>query len=240
MGSCVSVEKSSEASDMKVRLPFGSKTENLTIPPSPVKEKQANGDLPVISQLPPSTVKDFGSKEETFFDSKAWLDSDTEDDFYSVNGDFTPSRGSTPVHHSFSRGMTPVHHALADGTPTPIPEPSPTGAKKKLLELFQESLREDLDVDEQRTVSKQSITHGKLEVKSTILDLPPKSANGTPFGGANSVGSSERTANGDDIIMDKEKPIRASPCCLPSLVSCRSLAERKKKLNNVITVNDKV
>ena len=27
-----------------------------------------------------------GSKEEAFFDSKAWLDSDCEDDFYSVNG----------------------------------------------------------------------------------------------------------------------------------------------------------
>lgn len=27
-----------------------------------------------------------GSKEETFFDSRAWLDSDCEDDFYSVNG----------------------------------------------------------------------------------------------------------------------------------------------------------
>ena len=27
-----------------------------------------------------------GSKDETFFDSKPWLDSDGEDDFYSVNG----------------------------------------------------------------------------------------------------------------------------------------------------------
>lgn len=27
-----------------------------------------------------------GSKEEAFFDSKPWLDSDGEDDFYSVNG----------------------------------------------------------------------------------------------------------------------------------------------------------
>lgn len=27
-----------------------------------------------------------GSKEETFFDSQAWLDSDCEDDFFSVNG----------------------------------------------------------------------------------------------------------------------------------------------------------
>lgn len=27
-----------------------------------------------------------GSKEEAFFDSKPWIDSDCEDDFYSVNG----------------------------------------------------------------------------------------------------------------------------------------------------------
>ena len=27
-----------------------------------------------------------GSKDEAFFDSRAWLDSDCEDDFFSVNG----------------------------------------------------------------------------------------------------------------------------------------------------------
>jgi len=27
-----------------------------------------------------------GNKEEMFFDSRAWLDSDCEDDFFSVNG----------------------------------------------------------------------------------------------------------------------------------------------------------
>lgn len=27
-----------------------------------------------------------GSKEDAFFDSKPWLDSDCEDDFFSVNG----------------------------------------------------------------------------------------------------------------------------------------------------------
>jgi hypothetical protein len=27
-----------------------------------------------------------GSKEETFFDSQAWLESDCEDDYFSVNG----------------------------------------------------------------------------------------------------------------------------------------------------------
>ena len=29
---------------------------------------------------------DAGSKEEAFFDSQAWLDSDCDDDFLSVNG----------------------------------------------------------------------------------------------------------------------------------------------------------
>ncbi|KAG4170244.1 hypothetical protein ERO13_A12G136400v2 [Gossypium hirsutum] len=90
MGSCVSVHKSSQepASAMKVGLSFGSKTDNnLIIPPSLVNEKPvANGDFAFISQSP-NTFKDFGSKEETFFDSRAYLDSDCEDDFFSVNRD---------------------------------------------------------------------------------------------------------------------------------------------------------
>ncbi|GLT63559.1 hypothetical protein SLA2020_361170 [Shorea laevis] len=224
MGLCVSVQKSSEPSPTKVGLSFGSKTEKHTIPPSPVKEKQANSNFSVKSQSP-STVKDFGSKEDTFFDSQAWLDSDCEDDFYSVNGDFTPSRGSTPVHHSFSRGTTPVHQALVSRTPSPIPEPSPTGEKKKLLELFKESIGEDPDFDGQHTSGNQNVANGKPEVKSTILDLPPKSANGTPFvSRANSVTSSAcsgSTAKGGDDTKGMEKPIRASRCCLLSLVSHR-------------------
>ncbi|OEL30241.1 hypothetical protein BAE44_0008741 [Dichanthelium oligosanthes] len=35
----------------------------------------------------------FGSsKDETFFEATPWLESDCEDDFYSVNGDLTPAR----------------------------------------------------------------------------------------------------------------------------------------------------
>ncbi|PWZ43538.1 Uncharacterized protein Zm00014a_005643 [Zea mays] len=32
------------------------------------------------------------SRDETFFEATAWLESDCEDDFYSVNGDLTPAR----------------------------------------------------------------------------------------------------------------------------------------------------
>ncbi|EPS70931.1 hypothetical protein M569_03840, partial [Genlisea aurea] len=64
-----------------------------------------------------------GCKEEGFFDSQPWLDSDCEEDYFSVNGgDFTPSRGTTPVHHAFQT-------------------PPPSDSKKRLSELFQESLR---------------------------------------------------------------------------------------------------
>ncbi|KAH8519402.1 hypothetical protein H0E87_000982 [Populus deltoides] len=178
-----------------------------------------------------------GSKEETFFDSRAWLDSDCEDDFYSVNGDFTPSRGNTPVHHNFSAGTPQANKNPLEGRPPGSElEPSPTG-KKRLSELFKDRIREDRDVDDLQTsgsgdqniANGKMATNGKMEVKQTILDVLPKSANATPYlSGTNSVCSSERTANGDALI-EKEKSFKSSPCCIPSLTFCRSFSERKKK-----------
>ncbi|XWS32648.1 hypothetical protein CRYUN_Cryun22dG0008200 [Craigia yunnanensis] len=181
-----------------------------------------------------------GSKDETFFDSQAWLDSDCEDDFLSVNGDFTPSRGNTPVHHSVSVGTPLANKATEEVSTGSVSESSPTGKKKKLVELFRESIREDQDVNELNTSSNQDFTNGKMEVKPTIQDiLPPKSTDGTPYvSGANSLCSSGRTANGDNPMF-KEKPFRSVQCCLPSLVSCSSFSERKKKMSPVIAVNDK-
>lgn len=124
MGSCVSSVHS-----------YGSKNDSLVIPPSPVKDKAANGDPP-INAWSATTFKDFGSKEETFFDSQPWLDSDCEDDFYSVRGDFTPSHGNTPVHQSFPAGTPSCSSTLVDqsfptGTPsrssTPVDQSFPTG-----------------------------------------------------------------------------------------------------------------
>ncbi|KAE8710052.1 hypothetical protein F3Y22_tig00110328pilonHSYRG01172 [Hibiscus syriacus] len=55
MGSCVSVHKSSQDSAMKVGHSFGSKTDNLIIPPSRVKEKPdaANDYLDPFFDFPP-------------------------------------------------------------------------------------------------------------------------------------------------------------------------------------------
>ncbi|KAM1130018.1 hypothetical protein ACFX19_045424 [Malus domestica] len=241
MGSCVSVHKDAD-SVMKLRLSIGSKTDNkLVIPPFPVKDDKLTAnidrqiaDLPLKSQWSPplsataatttTTFRDYGSKEDTFFDTRPWLDSDCEDDFYSVNGDFTPSRGNTPVHHNLPAGSSLINKTpFENRTPVSIPVPSPTPIekKKKLLELFQESSKDD--------------EYPNNEVKPpTAHNLPPKSVNGT-----NSVGSSERTINGDvQTEIEMEKPFRTSPCCLPSLVSCRSSSHRKK-MSPTIPVGDK-
>uniref|UniRef100_A0A5B6Z0Q3 Uncharacterized protein n=1 Tax=Davidia involucrata TaxID=16924 RepID=A0A5B6Z0Q3_DAVIN len=240
MGDCVSVHNHADSS-MKLRLSFGSKTEKLVVP-SPIKDKPVvNGDRPITqvglksqwsTSHPVTTSRDFGSKEETFFDSQPWLESDCEDDFFSVNGDFTPSRGSTPVHQSFSMGTLRVNNALLeDKTPGSKPEPSPTEKKKKLSELFRESLRGDQDVDNQNILGNQNGVNGKMEGKTAAIDVPPKSTNGTPYiSGANSVCSSERTPNGD-FRPEKEKSARSVQCCLPSLLSSRSFSERKKKMS---------
>ncbi|PPR92836.1 hypothetical protein GOBAR_AA27833 [Gossypium barbadense] len=224
MGSCASVHKSSQESAMKVGLSLGSKTDNIIIPPSPVKEKS-------------DAVN--GSKDETFFDSRAYLDSDCDDDFLSVSG-FTPSRGNTPVHHnSISIGVPKIHKAIDEGSPGSCSEASP-GKKKKLVELFRDSVKEDQDVNELNTSINQDTANGKLECKPTIQDiLPPKSANGTPYvTQANSQCSSERTANGDNLMF-KEKSVRSAQRCLPSLVLCSSSSERRKKMSPATDVKYK-
>ncbi|XP_050234744.1 uncharacterized protein At3g27210 [Mercurialis annua] len=239
MGSCASVHKATpeSAAAMKLGVSFDSRNGNLAVPESPIKDNQQNfNGHPAIKNF-----NDFGSKEDTFFDSRAWLDSNCEDDFLSVNGDFTPSRGNTPVHHNFSTGTPKINRISSEGrppTPGSIPEPSPTG-KKRLSELFHDILREEQNADNQDGASIQNVADGQKEVKQTILDVLPKSAAGTPYiSGTNSFCSSERTVNGE-ALLEREKSIKSGQCCLPSLISCRSFSDRKKKMSLAIAVNDK-
>ncbi|PAN37743.1 hypothetical protein PAHAL_7G118400 [Panicum hallii] len=81
-----------------------------------------------------------GSKDESFFEARPWLDSDTEDDFYSVRGDFTPSRSSTPDH---PRPIT----SFSGRMPVDISKPSLVQKKQRLLELLQEKQHYDDDDD---------------------------------------------------------------------------------------------
>jgi len=217
MGSCVSANRDSESAAMKFRLSFGSKTDKVLIPSPPLKDKPGiiNGN---------NRVSDFGSKEETFFDSQAWLDSDCDDDFLSVNGDFTPSRGSTPVHHNFSTGAPRINKP--DQTAGPKPEPSPTDSKKKLSDLFKESLRSEQEVVDPSPFINQNGSNRKTSPDPSTLDTPYAS-------GANSLCNSERTPN-RDFKYRKEKSVRSAQCCLPSLLLSRSFSERKKKMSSPV------
>nr|GEZ06259.1 hypothetical protein [Tanacetum cinerariifolium] len=154
MGSCVSSHNKASYEMNKVQVSFDNTNKTVddhrkvTIYPSVLMNE---GLIAVKPQLPPSqspaTFSEYGSKEETFFDSQAWLDSDCDDEFMSVNGEFTPSRGNTPVHHSLTQGTqrAGVLAASIDNiepvASTFQPSPTPTEKRKRLLDLFKESLR---------------------------------------------------------------------------------------------------
>ncbi|KAL6533474.1 hypothetical protein OROMI_027586 [Orobanche minor] len=228
MGSCISVHKNSESAT-KLPSPMKSKNEKVLIP-SPVKERtdavnagdRTVGDVALKPQSPPSHFRHSGSKDEAFFDSQPWLESDCEDDFLSVNGDFTPSRGNTPVHHSFSWGNTRAN--VAEQTIGYISEPSFPDKKKRLSELFKESLRNNEYADVEPAADNQNESRSKVVPESTGLTQRPKSTNGTPYLCRT---SSERTPNGEE----DNKALKSGQCCLPMLISSRSFSEKKNRMS---------
>ncbi|XP_060192337.1 uncharacterized protein At3g27210-like [Lycium barbarum] len=229
MGSCASVHKDSKSA-MKFRLVFSSKTDKL-VSPSPIKDKPLDNDEIKIPDpqlkpqhslvLPKTSFSDYGSKEETFFDSQAWLESDCDDDFFSVKGDFTPSLGNTP-----SRGNTPVHRGMLAGNmlgnrtpfvekpPTSLPQSSPRHKRKNLLELFKESRN--------RNANEQGAEDNK---NGLAADLP-KSTLSTPYV---PVSSGKRTPT-RKFKSEPTSP-RSAQCCLPRLRSTGSFRERRKSMS---------
>ncbi|KAG9446093.1 hypothetical protein H6P81_012221 [Aristolochia fimbriata] len=235
MGSCVSFHKDPD-SGMRIRVSLGSKAKSL-LPSSPAKVKM-NGEKPphapdgrkLADQLalsdsssPVGVHREFGSKEDAFFDSRAWLDSDCEDDFLSVNGEFTTSSSSTPNYQRSIPG-TPQRNNLffVERIPCEKPEPSPTDKKKKLADLFKDNLHaEDVSIS-------HNIDNGQVEANKSPVSVPLKTADGSPrVSGIISLSSTERTPTGD-FRPEKEKKAKAAQCCLPSLVTNLSFSEKKK------------
>ncbi|OIV90114.1 hypothetical protein TanjilG_01568 [Lupinus angustifolius] len=223
MGSCFTIHRNTEtttttvaATDMKVKLSSsGSETVNF------VKENNKNRSFDWST--PQSNTIVNGSKDEAFFDSKILLDSDCEDDFYSVNGDFTPSRGNTPIHNTFG---TPGHNEnpFVIRIQGSMHAPSPVKKeRKKLIDLFRESIEDEQD-------------SGMKEAKPTIQDVLPKSELSSPFSSTNSAWSSERTAS-EDTVSTREtsiKSVKSSRWCLPILgsPSRRSFREKRTKVKS--------
>ncbi|XP_038891766.1 uncharacterized protein At3g27210-like [Benincasa hispida] len=135
MGNCVIVRRD-QKSCSNFKWSVGSETVvNVDLPTDSNKanvwEKEIVGRLcssPLSSHL--ASSPQFSKGDEMFFDSQAWLDSDN-DDFFSVNGDNTPSCGSTPVWRPNAVEAPPAD---------PLP---PKETKKLLFELFQESFNRD-------------------------------------------------------------------------------------------------
>jgi len=229
MGACVStVHGDSTFGSKQDDGDNKNKKQELLIPSSPAKlinKPVTNG----IAQWPPisqsqsaASFSDIGSKDEAFFDTQGWLESDCEDDdFKSVRGDFTPSRGNTPVHHNFSAGTTKVNEPLlADlNKPDAVPEPSPNTQKRRLSDLFKDSLRATHDDDDKKEEDKlsnnQNGVNGKL---------------GTPYAAseANYASSNGRRTPSGDLKPIREKSMRSVQWCLPNMLSTRSYSERKK------------
>lgn len=137
--------------------------------------------------------------------------------------DFTPSRGSTPVHHRFSGVNKTLSEDKNHGS---VPGMSfPAEKKKKLIDLFRESFK-GKDAVRDELVDARDIVNGKSEEKQKDVESE-----------ASNVCSNERTTNGD-MLSEKDRTIRSAHC-FPSLISCSNFVERKKK-TNPIAVNDSV
>jgi len=165
-----------------------------------------------------SRSPDSGSKDEMFFESQGWLDSDCEDDFHSVNGDFTPSRGSTPNYQP--RANTVMSNVFL---PTKVndsksSEPSPTG-RRKLSELLQEAMQ-----------------HGTEENTTTVTGEPDSSKNGdqqpqsvTAAGKPVSESSTGCSTTEPTPVREarsrKERSWYSGHCCLPTFVHSLALEE---------------
>ncbi|XP_026402558.1 uncharacterized protein At3g27210-like [Papaver somniferum] len=208
MGSVVSVHKDQETSRiMKYQLPENSSEAN-------------DKNLLISSSALDFKSRNFGSKEENFFDSQAWLESDCDDDFRSVNGEFTPSRNSASDPQSNSIGTKELSA-----------ESSPTDRKKRLSELLKENLGGDVDVSR---LDKQNTSDGKVESAQANLEhiATPRTPRRSPYMfGLNSLCSSEKSPRHPKP--EREKSAASSvQCCLPSyLMTSRSFNERKKRLS---------
>ncbi|CAN8260794.1 unnamed protein product [Cochlearia groenlandica] len=142
----------------------------------------------------------YSSEEIVYFDSRGWLDSDCEDDFMSVNGEFTPSGGTTPVHHKFidqtPKSEEELSHLTDDNN------------KKRLVELFKETQEDDHDDD---------VAEYKARACLWLRTPVRSSAPATPY-------------NINKQQLKRVRSAAGHGGCVPRLVSCSSFTERRPEM----------
>ncbi|XP_057949550.1 uncharacterized protein At3g27210-like [Malania oleifera] len=241
MGSCASVHKVKE-STVEPKLPVGSDTGYVSLQSSesPTKEIGVNAEAhPVVETTVIKPQKEAipnfphqNSKEEMFFDSQFCLESDCED-FFSVNGDVSPSRGTSPVRQSSSSETSRLVKSLyVDIVPNSDSEQSLMEKKKKLVELFRDSFnRNPVHSDKKSQNKGKIIASGRPEPMETIFDLHPMSIDESPrTSAATSICSTERTLI-QGIKPKKERVSQSSYSCFSNAVRGLKPRERKKRLS---------
>nr|GMC97390.1 uncharacterized protein At3g27210-like [Ipomoea batatas] len=207
MGSCYSVHKDDVAAESP---PTATLLADLLLKSQPSPHRHA---------AVTTSSDDLGSNE-SFFDTQPWLESDCEDDFYSVKGDFTPSSGSTPANQSFSLGTPKTNGAILSDRALVSHQPelllSPKKKSKKLFQLFRESLGGDRDfavLDNNGAHNQTSLSIKKVAMLTTGFDAPHKSI-GTPY--------SSSACSSPEFKADDSKSTKSGQCCLPRLVALKS------------------
>ncbi|XP_008222128.2 PREDICTED: uncharacterized protein At3g27210-like [Prunus mume] len=199
MGNCGSVHKTQDSSPKsKLKCSSFSRT-GCILTEQPIQENTIRTMMPGASSL----RELINGKEDMQFssDPNPRLESDCED-FFSVNGDLTPSSTNTPIHQS-----------------SPIKSPA-TDVKKQLIELFHESFNDEAGHQD---------LHYESEAESSIFHLPQNSANKTPYESvADIVFRSVAISNANSEPRTR-KNTQFAQCCLPKLVRSLSFSERKKR-----------
>ncbi|KAK6930840.1 hypothetical protein RJ641_002633 [Dillenia turbinata] len=165
-----------------------------------------------------------GSKEEKFFDSYPWLESDSED-FFSVNGDITPSYANTPSHPGSFRGALPLGKSFSmDRKQDSFLEISSTDKMKKLADLFCESFGRD-EVDSCSIQNTNSVmANGGLDSKLS-LNHKQEGLNVLTVSPVCSSGQRTRINN----LTTKKESARTGQCCFPNFVRSSSCNDQRKK-----------
>lgn len=190
-----------------------------------------------------------GSKEETFFDSVPVLESDCDEDFLSVNGDFPLSAGNTLSHPNSTQGtprpsitslkdrITKLED-LGDNKPTLIPvqkegkegdfiviEEVPRRQRKmKLKEFFMENDTVDLG----HSISLDPRANGvpgsmdDYDAAADVKYLLPKG----PGGNSNLL--INKAENNEENKSHKQYERQMSKCCLPRSVMNVGFSEKRR------------
>ncbi|KAK4763651.1 hypothetical protein SAY87_013089 [Trapa incisa] len=202
MGSCVSASKREDPA-IKFTPSVMPRPDDRpsVLMESPVKESTTN----TVGFWNPAADRG-GTKEEMFFDSQPWLESDCED-YFSVCDD-TPSYGNSPAHpKSFREPLLTEKSLFANASPVTDPHVT-TALKKQLHELFEESFRAK-----------------SAEDKLGFIEVPPYSPSSSPYNPVIII--SGQTPDS----VKKVKPTQSPGCCIPGLVRSLSFGERRKRMN---------